>query len=80
MRKTIQKRWELGKGKRWGDDELNRVPQNDVEVREVVVPSLQNRGVSGYTGMSLTSPMITKNENIQAMFTISFTSPDCTFV
>jgi len=47
---------------------------------EVVVPGLQDGGVSGYVGRSLTSQMVTKSANAQAMFTISFTSPDCTFV
>ena len=51
-------------------------------MREVMIPGLQNRGISGYTDKAsvTASHAIAKNVDIQAMFTISFTSPDCTFV
>lgn len=65
-----------------GNGKLRQIPQDHVEVREVVVPGLQNWGVSGYAGKVLvvSAHMMAKNVNVQAMFTISLTSPDCTFV
>lgn len=59
-----------------------QIPQDHVEVRDIMIPSLQNRGVSGCTDKVsvVTSYAMAENVDVQAMFTISFTSPDCTFV